>query len=530
MNGLKLQIRNILYVSKITNINNKKLRVLISVLLSNASVAADILVIVIFSSLISQEVNTSNFLIDYFLENKYLLPALVILRFLFMYIEKMNLQSLQLGVRESLRRHLLEEVYKKGNYSLSDATFYVNELTNHISYFYSALTLVLSASLQFVFYGSFLIYSSFEVVTIFLIGGIVLFFPSRYLLRLGRKYVHISYENSLKISKDIQKVVDNIFLIKILRTSTKEIENFKKVTSKYNSAQLNNFKYGTINSIFPNFLTILIFSVLIVFYDLISYITLEFIGVTLRLVQTISNFNLAMNALVNSHVHLEKLNEIKLNEVKQNSIEINPSKINDEYALDVGNLTFGYFGSQDSIIENLDLKIYKNKHTVITGANGSGKSTLIGLLSGALQPESGNVVSFSDKIGYIGAKPLIITGTLRENLLYGNENNIDDSLIINQLKSFDLEDISIDSLVSNINLSSGQMQKISFIRALLNNVEILFLDESTSNLDDTTKDQISKILNNLDITIVNSTHNPEDFLFQHQIKVKKVENKTQLVT
>ena len=91
-----------------------------------------------------------------------------------------------------------------------------------------------------------------------------------------------------------------------------------------------------------------------------------------------------------------------MNEVKQNSIEINPSKINDEYALDVGNLTFRYFGSQDSIIENLDLKIYKNKHTVITGANGSGKSTLIGLLSGALQPESGNVVSFSDKIGYIG--------------------------------------------------------------------------------------------------------------------------------
>ena len=210
---------------------------------------------------------------------------------------------------------------------MSDATFYTNELTGHVSYFYSSLTMILSAILQFVFYGSFLIYSSFEVVTIFLIGGVVLFFPSRYLLRLGRKYIHISYENSLKISKDIQKVVDNIFLIKILRTSTKEIENFKKVTSKYNSAQLNNFKYGTINSIFPNFLTILIFSVLIVFFDLISYITLEFIGVTLRLVQTISNFNLAMNALVNSHVHLEKLNEIKLNEVKQNSIEINPLKL-----------------------------------------------------------------------------------------------------------------------------------------------------------------------------------------------------------
>ena len=104
---------------------------------------------------------------------------------------------------------------------MSDATFYTNELTGHVSYFYSSLTMILSAILQFVFYGSFLIYSSFEVVTIFLIGGVVLF-PSRYLLRLGRKYIHISYENSLKISKDIQKVVDNIFLIKILRTSKRD--------------------------------------------------------------------------------------------------------------------------------------------------------------------------------------------------------------------------------------------------------------------------------------------------------------------
>ena len=60
------------------------------------------------------------------MENKYLLPFLVILRFfIFIYIEKMNLQSLQLSVRENLRVHLLDEVYKKGNYSLSDTTFYV---------------------------------------------------------------------------------------------------------------------------------------------------------------------------------------------------------------------------------------------------------------------------------------------------------------------------------------------------------------------------------------------------------------------
>ena len=56
------------------------------------------------------------------------------------------------------------------------------------------------------------------------------------------------------------------------------------------------------------------------------------------------------------------------------------------------------------------------------------------------------------------------------------------------------------------------MQKISFIRALISGVEILFLDESTSNLDTDTRKLIFSILNNQNITIINSTHSPEDFL------------------
>ena len=55
------------------------------------------------------------------------------------------------------------------------------------------------------------------------------------------------------------------------------------------------------------------------------------------------------------------------------------------------------------------------------------------------------------------------------------------------------------------------MQKISFMRALLSKVEVLLLDESTSNLDIETKNFIFDILKKQEITIINSTHNPEDF-------------------
>ena len=113
--------------------------------------------------------------------------------------------------------------------------------------------MVLSASVQFLFYGSFLIYSSFEVISIFLFGGFVLFFPSRYLLRLGRKYIHISYNNSLKISKDIQRVVDNIFLIKILRTSKKEMTNFKEITKNIAPLNLTTLSLGQLTAYFKLF-------------------------------------------------------------------------------------------------------------------------------------------------------------------------------------------------------------------------------------------------------------------------------------
>ena len=63
------------------------------------------------------------------------------------------------------------------------------------------------------------------------------------------------------------------------------------------------------------------------------------------------------------------------------------------------------------------------------------------------------------------------------------------------------------------------MQKISFIRALLNDVEVLILDESTSNLDKPTKDLIFDILLKNNLTIINSTHNEEDFQFDNHIKI-----------
>ena len=65
--------------------------------------------------------------------------------------------------------------------------------------------------------------------------------------------------------------------------------------------------------------------------------------------------------------------------------------------------------------------------------------------------------------------------------------------------------------VSNKSLSSGQMQKVSFIRALLSKPDLLILDESTANLDTETSSFLYQLLQNLNITILNSTHSSDKF-------------------
>ena len=524
MSNIKNHLKTIFYVSKITNVNNKKLRIFISVLFSNLSVVTDLAIIVSFATLITGVVEIESIFLDVLINNSYLIPVLVIIRFSFLYIEKMNIQALQLSIRENLRMHILKEVYKKGNYSLSDATFYINELTQHIAYFYNALSLIFSALIQLTIYGFFLIYSSPQTVGIFLVGGLILFFPTRYLLQLSRKYIHISYEKSIGISQDIQRVLDNLFLIKILKTNNEEFTKFKKINEDFTSAQLKNFKFGAINSFLPNFATIFIFSILIVFFNFLSIITLEFIGVTLRFVQSLGNFNASMNAYVNSFVHLEKIVLIENNKSYGKPPVIESSLGN---GIEMEDVQFSYFNSDVSLFENLNLVVEKNKHTVVTGTNGSGKSTLLGIMSGALEIQKGEVKQSSSKISYVGVNPLIIPGTLKENLLYGNDEKISDNLINKEIDIFEL-DIDISNNISNSVLSSGQMQKIAFIRAFLMNPEILFLDEATANLDDSTRTLVGNILRKRELTIINSTHNPEDYIFDSHIKIRKIENKSQV--
>lgn len=520
MERLKNTYRETLYISKITGVTKKKLRILFSVLLSNVVVLIDVVIILIFSQFLTDS-NIDNLVINFIMEKQFLIPIIVIVRFGVNVLEKINIISLKLQVEKNLRVYLLNEIYKKGNYSIADATFYIGTLSGHVGFFYGALTSFINSFIQIIIYSSFLIYSDLQTILIFGVGAIILFIPTRLLLKLGRKYMHESYINSQQTSRDIQRVVDNLFLIKILGTKKEEIQRYEETTQLLESSQLKNQLYGTINSLMPNMFTLFILSILFIVTNLKNVITLEFLGVTLRLVQTIGALNSSLNMMINSQVHLSKFIELENNKLIERTDYYKIEEMAD-IAIELKNISFKYFNAENKIIDNLNLNFYKDKHTIITGPNGSGKSTLLGIISKVLYPEEGNLQLYTNNIGYVGVTPLIINGSLRENLLYGNKTSISDELLKEYIMNFQLFNDFEKNLDTNVNsktLSSGQMQKISFIRALLANAQILLLDESTSNLDTETKTLIFDILKKHKVTIINSTHNKDDFDYDHHIKI-----------
>ena len=515
MKELKNIIRDVLYVSKITKTEKKKILIFFSVGLSQLSAFTDVALIGIFSALITEQftsIDIVNLFLEFLLNNKYLIIILVFLRYLFQYLQIMILKKIEFNVYKNLRVHLLSEIFDKRNYSSSDAYFYITTLSMHISFFYNSFASFLNSLLQIVAYGAYLFISDSRTMLSFGLGALILYKPLKILLKKSKNAEHNAYEKDLESNKEIERVVENLILIKILKKEDYEAERFSTILDSQIFHSLKSIKYGTINSFTPTFFTLLVLSSVLSFSTFAKSISLDFIGVTLRLFQSLGMLTKSLNMVNNSHIHISKFYEMEKNKLIQNKENFELG--NKEY-IGIDNLTFKYFNSEDYIFESESFKLPKNSHTVITGPNGSGKSTLLGLLSGVFYANSGKVFSFSDRFGYIGATPLIFNSSLYDNLVYGNEEKVNDDELIKYLKLLDTfkeeSNYNLDKIIDNKSLSSGQMQKISFIRALVSNCEILLLDEATANLDDKSKEIIFDLLKDREITIINSTHDPTSF-------------------
>ena len=189
-----------------------------------------------------------------------------------------------------------------------------------------------------------------------------------------------------------------------------------------------------------------------------------------------------------------------------------------------------------NVFENLDFTIESGDFIKIVGPNGSGKSTFLKLIKKIILPNQGNIYFNDDinqsDIAYVSQnlRSFFLNLTVKQNLLFFNslinKGKINfESKILENLKYFNLEE-KINTQMSN--LSSGQVKKISIIRALLSNPKVLLLDEVTSNLEEKSRSFLSDFVQNelnkaQNISIIWTTHYPNE-IKQNNEKSYSIEN------
>ncbi len=191
-------------------------------------------------------------------------------------------------------------------------------------------------------------------------------------------------------------------------------------------------------------------------------------------------------------------------------------------------VTFKY-NKGEEVLKNFNLSIKAGSSVALVGHTGSGKSTLVNLICRFYEPTSGQILIdgrdykersitwLHSNLGYVLQTPQLFTGTILENVRYGNLKATDEECI-NALKMVSADEF-IEKLDDKYNtnvgegggkLSLGEKQLISFARAIVGDPKLLILDEATSSIDTETE---AKIKNAMDVAMKGRT----TFMIAHRL-------------
>jgi ATP-binding cassette subfamily B protein len=248
------------------------------------------------------------------------------------------------------------------------------------------------------------------------------------------------------------------------------------------------------------------------------------IGTLTAFITYLSQILTALNFLANIVLQGTRAaaSDRRITEVLQAKTDLNdehaayPDRHITQGSIEFKNVSFRYFkNSKRNVLDNISFTINAGETIGIIGSTGSGKSTLVSLISRLYDADEGTVYidktdvkdyslfNLREGVAQVLQKNTLFSGTIAENLRWGNENASDEELI-NAAKTAAAHDF-IEGLQNGyetelgqggVNLSGGQKQRLCIARALLKKPCILILDDSTSAVDTATESYIRNALKN----------------------------------
>ena len=345
-------------------------------------------------------------------------------------------------------------------------------------------------------------------------------------LKINRKQKAVFREQRHQIGELNARIEDSLLgqrVVKAFTNEEKENEKFEEDNQKFLSIKKHSYRlmatFTTTNRLFDGMMYLLVIVAggifltkgLISAGDLVAYTLYvsTMIATIRRIIEFAEQFQRGMTGI-------ERFLEIMDAEIEifdePDAVEMPAPK--GEIVFD--NVSFEYSDDHNEVLRNVSLQIHAGEKLALVGPSGGGKTTLCNLIPRFYDVTEGKILidgedirkytlkSLRSNIGIVQQDVYLFSGTIRENILYGNLNATEEE-VIEAAKKAEAHDFIMnlkdgyDTYIGErgVKLSGGQKQRISIARVFLKNPPILILDEATSALDNESEAAIVKSLDKL---------------------------------
>jgi ABC-type bacteriocin/lantibiotic exporter with double-glycine peptidase domain len=429
-------------------------------------------------------------------------------------------QTVILDIQQSLLDHVLR--LPKSFFDANQTGYLMSRLSSDVQglrwFFSSTIVYIFSNCLRFMGGMAFLIYLEWRLALSVLVILPALVFFIRYFSKKIHILSHQSMEQHAKVLGQFQESLSSVSLIKSFSSEMRTVGHLISESRKAFQISLEQTTVGSVAHLIisstPGIARVFVLAlgaywVIKEEWTLGSLFAFQaYLGYVFSPAQYLATANLDLQ---DARASLERVSAL-FDIVPEENIEKGRTieKLTGE--IEFRNVSFSY-DSREPVLKNISFHVRPGERIAIVGPSGVGKTTLISLILRFYKPSSGEIYfdgwaasefevnALRQRIGYVSQNPLLLSGTIMENLRYGNPETNEEE-VFRAAKVADIHDFvchlpkGYESEIGErgINLSEGQKQRLCIARALVKDPDILVLDEPASALDSLTEKSIFQFL------------------------------------